>query len=171
MTTPTQMPESLKVPEELAAIQHALDAGPTPGPWIIATSNSWRRIVTEHRMESVCEPVTQNDGHPDLYFRNGGASGPDARLIEACNPAAMTAVLSHISALQSALKDRDAEIERLKKDAERLDALESVAVENQWIVAKNADSFTASLGRPRHATRRTLREAIDAAIDSMKGGA
>jgi len=55
----------------------------TPGPWIVATSNSWRRIVSAHRTESVCEPVKQNDGHPDLYFRNGGADGPDARLIAA----------------------------------------------------------------------------------------
>lgn len=34
-------------------------------------------------MQSVCEPIKQNDGHPDLYFRNGGAEGPDARLIAA----------------------------------------------------------------------------------------
>jgi len=34
-------------------------------------------------MASVCEPITQNDGHPDLHFRNGGADGPDARLIAA----------------------------------------------------------------------------------------
>lgn len=108
--TPSPQPESpepLKVPEELLAIQQALDAGPTPGPWIIATSNSWRRIVTAHRMESVCEPITQNDGHPDLYFRNGGASGPDARLIEACNPAAMTAVLAYIAAIQAARNEAE----------------------------------------------------------------
>jgi hypothetical protein len=34
-------------------------------------------------MTPVCEPVTQQDGHPDLHFRNGGADGPDARLIAA----------------------------------------------------------------------------------------
>ena len=89
------------------AIREALEAGPTPGPWIIATSNSWRRIVTQHRMESVCEPITQNDGHPDLYFRNGGADGPDARLIAACNPEAMTALLSQLAEMR-------AEVERLK---------------------------------------------------------
>lgn len=56
----------------------------TPGPWLIATSNSWRRIVSTHRgMTHVCEPITQNDGHPDLYFKNGGPDGPDAKLIEA----------------------------------------------------------------------------------------
>ena len=54
----------------------------TPGPWLVATSNSWRRIVSLP-MQSVCEPITQNDGHPDLYFRNGGSDGPDARLIAA----------------------------------------------------------------------------------------
>lgn len=55
----------------------------TPGPWIVATSNSWRRILGARSDESVCEPIKQNDGHPDLYFRNGGADGPDARLIAA----------------------------------------------------------------------------------------
>lgn len=54
----------------------------TPGPWMIATSNSWRRILSRDG-ESVCEPIKQNDGHPDLYFRNGGEDGPDARLIAA----------------------------------------------------------------------------------------
>lgn len=52
----------------------------TPGLWLMATSNSWRRIVND-RGVSVCEPITQRDGHPDLYFRNGGEDGPDARLI------------------------------------------------------------------------------------------
>ena len=55
----------------------------TEGPWIVATSNSWRRIVSlgHGGMQSVCEPITQNDGHPDLHFRNGGADGPDAHLL------------------------------------------------------------------------------------------
>ena len=56
-----------------------MSGGLTPGPWHIATSNSWRRIVS--RSGNVCEPVTQADGHPDLYFRNGGEEGPDARLM------------------------------------------------------------------------------------------
>ena len=33
--------------------------------------------------ERVCDPVSQNDGHPDLHFENGGSDGPDARLIAA----------------------------------------------------------------------------------------
>lgn len=59
-----------------------MSAQHTPGPWMVATSNSWRRIVAQG-MTPVCEPIKQNDGHPDLYFRNGGADGPDARLIAA----------------------------------------------------------------------------------------
>lgn len=49
---------------------------------MLATSNSWRRFVSQG-MTPVCEPITQNDGHPDLHFRNGGPGGPDARLIAA----------------------------------------------------------------------------------------
>lgn len=53
----------------------------TPGPWKLWTSNSWRRFHGENG--PVCEPIVQNDGHPDLHFRNGGQDGPDARLIAA----------------------------------------------------------------------------------------
>jgi hypothetical protein len=53
----------------------------SPGPWIMATSNSWRRILTE-RGDPVCVPVIQvYDHHPDLHFPNGGYNGPDATLI------------------------------------------------------------------------------------------
>lgn len=53
----------------------------TPGPWEVWTSCSWRRIGS-HAGKMVCEPITQrSDNHPDLYFPNGGANGPDARLI------------------------------------------------------------------------------------------
>lgn len=54
----------------------------TPGPWLIATSNSWRRIVSRDS-GNVCEPIKQNDGHPDLHFKNGGPDGPDACLLAA----------------------------------------------------------------------------------------
>jgi hypothetical protein len=58
------------------------EAEHTEGPFTIATSNSWRRIVNE-RLEAVCVPVTQrSDGHPDLHFPNGGWNGPDAKLLE-----------------------------------------------------------------------------------------
>lgn len=39
----------------------------TPGPWMLATSNSWRRFV-DYEGRSVCEPIVQRDGHPDLHF-------------------------------------------------------------------------------------------------------
>lgn len=55
----------------------------TPGPWMVETSNSWRRIGTGSGGGNVCCPITQNDGHPDLYFKNGGPEGPDAHLITA----------------------------------------------------------------------------------------
>lgn len=47
------------------------------------TSNSFRRFGI-FGGPPICEPITQNDGHPDLYFRNGGPEGPDARRITAC---------------------------------------------------------------------------------------
>jgi len=68
--------------------EYDTDAEPTKGRWIMATSNSYRRIVTED-MEPVLVPVTQkSDGHPDLHFPNGGYDGPDAHLMLAAGTAA-----------------------------------------------------------------------------------
>ena len=67
----------------------------TPGPWLVATSNSWRRILASDGSH-VCQPVTQKDGHPDLLFANGGQDGPDARLIAAA-PDLLAALLSLLS--------------------------------------------------------------------------
>lgn len=59
-------------------------ADPTPGPWELWTGCSWRRIGSKATGQTVCEPtVHHRDGHPDLYFPNGGQDGPDARLIVA----------------------------------------------------------------------------------------
>lgn len=77
----------------------------TPGPWLIATSNSWRRIVSV-RGDSVCEPCTQHDGHPDLWFRNGGHDGPDARLIAAA-PELLQSCRGMLHALETDCRDTD----------------------------------------------------------------
>lgn len=55
------------------------------------------------------------------------------------------------------------ERELLIRDAQRMDMLETCNFPNRWIVAHNEDSFTVYFGSGRHATRKTLREAIDAA--------
>lgn len=49
----------------------------TPGPWRLATSNSWRRIEN-YRSQPVCVPTSQRDGHPDLIV-----SDEDGRLLAA----------------------------------------------------------------------------------------
>jgi hypothetical protein len=88
--------------DKLDELERLLKAG-TPGPWMLATSNSWRRFVSKTHTP-VCEPIVQNDGHPDLHFRNGGPDGPDAALITAA-----------INALPE-LVARVREFEELKKD-------------------------------------------------------
>lgn len=56
-----------------------------PLPWMMATSNSYRRIVRADRYEEVCSPVKMPDGHPDLWFPDG-FEGPNAKLlVEAAN--------------------------------------------------------------------------------------
>lgn len=55
----------------------------TEGKLELWTSNSYRRFGIRGGAP-ICEPIKQNDGHPDLYFRNGGPEGPDARRFVAC---------------------------------------------------------------------------------------
>lgn len=55
----------------------------TLGPWIVATSCSWRRILTDSGQPVCVRCIQAGDNHPDLYFPDGGADGPDARLIAA----------------------------------------------------------------------------------------
>lgn len=73
----------------------------SPLPWMLATSNSWRRIV-DFRNDNVCQPITQHDGHPDLLFA-GGVEGPNAMLlIGAVN--ALPELLDEIERLRTRLE-------------------------------------------------------------------
>lgn len=73
----------------------------TPGPWILATSNSWRRFTTRDG-KSVCEPTvySRDDPHPDLHFRNGGQDGPDAAYIAALSPDVALKLIAVVRAAQ-----------------------------------------------------------------------
>ncbi len=76
----------------------------TPGPWSVWTSCSWRRIGNREGV-LVCEPIVQRgDNHPDLFFRNGGPDGPDARLIAAA-PTMLAALLAIDSEGKDANRD------------------------------------------------------------------
>ena len=61
----------------------------------------YKRIVSD-RDGSVCEPVSQPDGHPDLWFRNRGFTGPDARLLVEA-PNALPALLAERDSVRAAL--------------------------------------------------------------------
>lgn len=74
----------------------------TPGPWQIWTSCSWRRFGSKATSQTVVEPVKQYDGHPDLWFRNGGEDGPDAQLIAEA-PQWLHDCLAYIEHLESQL--------------------------------------------------------------------
>ena len=111
------------MPTEAAQKSPDTTVGHTPGPWMVTTSNSWRRIVSRDH-SSVCEPITQNDGHPDLYFRNGGAEGPDARLISAA-----PVLLSELQMARQVLATACGEIAPYIKTAlARIDAAINLAV-------------------------------------------
>lgn len=76
-------------------------------PWMLATSNSCRRIV-DARHTPVCQPITQNDGHPDLLFQDG-ADGPNAMLM-----------LAAVNAMPDLLQTVDAQAAQIKRLRESL---------------------------------------------------
>lgn len=99
----------------------------SPGPWIMATSNSFRRILDARGREIIGGTVQQSDGHPDLHFTNGGFEGPDAKAVLAV-PVLIEALLSLLPGLQldlryaSADDDKDALVSRVQTIVKALDA-------------------------------------------------
>ena len=90
-------------PKEIARIRAALEAGPTPGPW---------RYDYE---PGYCGEIVAGNGEYVATFTDE----LDADHIAACNPTAMTALLAHMDA-------QAAEIEQLRGDAARIEALEKL---------------------------------------------
>lgn len=91
-----------------------------PLPWALATSNSWRRILSRDGA-AVCSPCNQPDGHPDLHFP-GGAEGPTITLlIEAAN--ALPDLLDIIEALEGQVDEYARMLEKQSAEADaRIDA-------------------------------------------------
>lgn len=167
-------------------------------PWILATSNSWRRIV-DARHTPVCQPINQPDGHPDLLFA-GGPEGANAQLmIEAVNALpellatidaqaarieAQDIIVSSVAgslarhgvteaddpgeAIDVLVADKDAEIARLRGENERL--LESL----RWVAAVLQRACqTGSVNERDHfvleGVSRTGSEILDAADAALQG--
>lgn len=111
----------------------------TPGPWVLATGNSWRRYVSEHpdHWGTVCEPVVQRrDGHPDLFFRNGGQDGPDARWLEVAHPSAIADLLAERDRLAADLAEARGDEETLAREIGELRT--SIDQVHAGFVAENA---------------------------------
>ena len=105
--------------QEIARIRAALAAGPTPGPWVSSPSDLWSTPSGKFcQWGRYLISAGSKDVQVDDYYRIAAVSNindkpenkANADLIEACNPAAMTALLAHIDA-------QAAEIERLRADA------------------------------------------------------
>jgi hypothetical protein len=81
---------------EIERIRAALEDGPTPGEWFVC-----REVNDDGTVDIETGRIGQNEWSPAQ-----NCEFPTCYYIAACNPAAMTAVLTHIDAQQ-------AEIERL----------------------------------------------------------
>jgi hypothetical protein len=89
-----------------------LDAlrGHTPGPWTWWTSCSFRRLSARGDGDVLCA-VTQSDGHPDVFLKNGGWEGPDGLLIAAAPD--LFSECERLRAELTARRARDAEVAEL----------------------------------------------------------
>lgn len=98
------------LPEHIAALREALEAGPTPGDWIVTDrlgySNEYR--ILGGRGDVVC--WTEPHAH--------SVTAANAMLIAAAHPEAIRAVLDALEAAQ-----RDAERYRFIRDADRSDCI------------------------------------------------
>ncbi|GER21306.1 hypothetical protein [Variovorax boronicumulans] len=140
MTHPTEP----KLPESLEAIRAALDAGPTSGPWETVGSI----VRTARRPEDMSGLLIADCGIHDPHRIETAA------FIAACNPEAITALLD-------ALKARDAEIERLRGDAERLDYLQRRGATVE--ILPSGLSWKFQVGGFHGAVNHDIRAAIDQA--------
>jgi len=101
----------------------------TPGPWTLATSCSWRRIVTLHGLLPVCVPTVERDGHPDL-----NVSEDDARLLVAAPLllAALREVLATVkatNALPGTVADFEKKMDRIRAASKQAHAAIAAATE------------------------------------------
>ena len=74
----------------------------TPGPWMLADSCSWRRILTA-RHEPVCVPtIIDSDNHPDLLLHGPKGMHDNGPFIAACSPERILAYEDCADALRRA---------------------------------------------------------------------
>ena len=72
----------------------------TPGPWMLADSCSWRRILTA-RHEPVCVPtIIDSDNHPDLLLHGPKGMHDNGPFIAACSPERILAYEDCVEALR-----------------------------------------------------------------------
>jgi hypothetical protein len=108
----------------------------TPGPWEWWTSNSWRRLSSEHRDHPregavLCPHVSRSDGHPDVSI-----SEADMALIAAAPD------------LYAALKPFAEIVEMMQPDPELPDETLAYATLGDFRRAHNA--LARARGEPAH---------------------
>lgn len=100
----------------------ALEAKATPGEWILATSCSWRRILTSGGVPVIVPTNSRYDNHPDIM---GGIENLELSVASRNALPQLIAYIERLEAVASAAKvvvDEDRGYEDLH---ESLDALES----------------------------------------------
>lgn len=135
-------------PSDALRVVVGLAENATPGEWMLATSCSWRRILTtEHR--PVIVPTTQRaDGHPDLDCGQDYVNAETAI-------AAVNFIREHGAALAQALED-----------SHRIDALEACVARDGGIRI-HSGNYHGDFGGLVTDSRRTLRQALDVLVPAI----
>src|SRR5690554_60815 len=149
-TTPPQLGAS-QMTDRYKSIRDALEMGPTPGPWCVLDADSEPHVRARlpenagHRWDdpTICnlyDDVTPEDSvtfGPWLEALPNAL--PNAAFIAACDPDTIAALLAERDALW-------AEVEAMRKDAERYRRLRAAAVRGHGITAEEFDTeYDASL--------------------------
>jgi hypothetical protein len=129
---------------ELAAIRDALAAGPTPGRWDVdSTKNDGEYgnggpdsksgfssfVLIDSKGNAICDTLNSDVAEVEEWMDDEDAGATDERgqknlyYMAACNPAAMTAVLAYVDALQAEIQALRAQYEARELEAHQLSEL------------------------------------------------
>jgi hypothetical protein len=117
--------------DHIAALEAALQAGPTDGPWQVfkltfADGGTRTFVQTSPESESsgiVCRVTPSNDGMPGLRWADEDMSedclrhvAADSAFIAAANPVAIESVLAEVKRLSECLTKANAQAERFERE-------------------------------------------------------
>ena len=147
--------------QALAQVREALAAGPTPGEWRYIVDDGDRKLTAEVSGSFMCDTA---------YYPWCPDNEGDWKLIAACSPPNIAAILAHVDAqaaenerLTAERDDLRRQLDEAEQDARRYRWLRKFARQNTaYDVYKDGAHWSVGLHSDDH--RQTFDQAIDAAM-------